>query len=163
MRRHRPCRDGAAYAPTVARKVIFLDIDGVMNSVATRPQDPRGLIDFLDPRNIDVLNTIVRATGAVVVVSSTWRLTMPFAALRATFAAAGCTAEIVDITPDIDARQRVLEVAAWLARQPEPPARFVVLDDDFYMPAFPDRLVRTRKLHGLCADELPLVLALLAD
>ncbi len=147
----------------MARKVIFLDIDGVMNSVSTRPQDPRGLIDFLDPAHITVLNAIVRSTGAVVVVSSTWRLTMPFAALQAVFAAAGCVAEIVDITPDIDARQRVLEVAAWLARQTEAPARFVVLDDDFDMPAFPDRLVRTRKLNGLCADDLPAVLERLAD
>jgi hypothetical protein len=38
-----------------------------------------------------------------------------------------------------------------------------VLDDEFEMPAFPDRLVRTRKLHGLCADDLPAVLELLAD
>lgn len=145
------------------RKVIFLDIDGVMNSVATRPQDPRGLLDFLDPVNVAVLNTIVQATGAVVVVSSSWRRTMPFPALQATFAAAGCVAEIVDITPTIDPHQRGLEVAAWLARQPEPPHRFVVLDDEFDMPAFPDRLVRTRKLHGLCARDLPAVLALLAD
>lgn len=147
----------------MGRKVIFLDIDGVMNSVSTRPQDPQGLGDFLDPVNVGVLNAIVRATGAVVVVSSTWRLTMPFAALQRTFAAAGCVAEIVDVTPDVDARERVLEVAAWLASQAEPPDRFVVLDDDFYMPAFPDKLVRTRKLHGLCADDVPAVLAVLAD
>jgi hypothetical protein len=147
----------------VARKVIFLDIDGVMNSVSTRPQDPRGLLDFLDPANVAVLNAIVRATAAVVVVSSSWRLTVPFAALQADFAAAGCAAEIVDVTPNIDARERGREVAAWLARQDEAPARFVVLDDEFDMPAFPDRLVRTRKLHGLCAHDLPVVLELLAD
>ena len=81
----------------------------------------------------------------------------------ASFAAAGCTAQIVDITPDIDARQRHLEVAAWLAQQAEPPHRFVVIDDDFDMPDFPDRLVRTRKHFGLGARELPAVLQLLAD
>ena len=37
-----------------------------------------------------------------------------------------------------------------------------VIDDEFEMPAFPDRLVRTRKLHGLCAGDLPAVLGLLA-
>ena len=68
----------------MARKVIFLDIDGVMNSFSTRPQDPRGLVDFLDPANVAVLNAVVEASGAVVVVTSTWRLTMPFAELRAT-------------------------------------------------------------------------------
>jgi hypothetical protein len=147
----------------VPRKVIFLDIDGVMNSVSTRPQDPRGLVDFLDPANVAVLNTIVQATGAVVVVSSSWRLSTSFVDLVASFAAAGCVAEIVDITPDLDAYRRDREVAAWLAAQPAPPARFVVLDDDYEMPAFPDKLVRTRKLYGLCVGDLPAVLALLAD
>lgn len=145
------------------RKVIFLDIDGVMNSFSTRPQDPQGLLDFLDPANIGVLNAVVAASGAVVVVTSTWRLTMPFAELQATFASAGCVAEIVDVTPDIDAPRREVEVEAWLAAQAEAPARFVVIDDDFEMPAFPEKLVRTRKLHGLCAGDMPAVLALLAD
>mgnify|MGYP001375937908 CR=1 FL=1 len=147
----------------MARKVIFLDIDGVMNSFSTRPQDPRGLVDFLDPANVAVLNAVVEGSGAVVVVTSTWRLTMPFAELRATFAAAGCVAEIVDVTPDIDGPRRGVEVEAWLAAQVEAPARFVVIDDDFEMPAFPEKLVRTRKLHGLCARDVPAVLALLAD
>lgn len=145
------------------RKVIFLDIDGVMNSVGLRVQDPRGLVDFLEPGPVATLNTIIAITGAAVVVSSTWRLTTPFPELVASFAAAGCTAQIVDITPEIDARQRGLEVAAWLAQQSRPPERFVVLDDDFDMPAFPDRLVRTRKFFGLGDRELPAVLALLAD
>jgi hypothetical protein len=147
----------------VPRKIIFLDIDGVMNSINTRPQDPRGLADFLDPRNVSVLNAIVEATGAVVVVSSTWRLSTSFAALQASFAEAGCVAEIVDVTPDIDQRQRVLEVAAWLERQATPPSRFVVLDDDYDMPAFPDKLVRTSKQYGLSPRDLPAVLAILAD
>ena len=148
---------------TVPRKVIFLDIDGVMNSINTRRQDARGLADYLDPRNVSVLNAIVEATGAVVVVSSTWRLSTSFAALKASFAEAGCVAEIVDVTPDIDGRQRVLEVAAWLGRQSTPPARFVVLDDDYDMPAFPDKLVRTSKQYGLSPRDLPAVLAILAD
>lgn len=145
------------------RKIIFLDIDGVMNSVDVRVRDPRGLVDFLEPACVATLNTIIAATGAVVVISSMWRLSTPFPELVASFAAVGCTAQIVDITPDIDPRERHREVAAWLAEQAEPPHRFVVIDDDFDMPDFPDRLVRTRKHFGLGARELPAVLALLAD
>lgn len=146
----------------MARKVIFLDIDGVMNNVGTRPQSPRGLVDYLDPENVGVLNQVVRATGAVVVVSSSWRLSNSLAELQASFAAAGCVAQIIDVTPRSAGGERALEVAAWLARQSEPPVCFVVIDDEFEMPAFPDRLVRTRKLHGLCAGDLPAVLGLLA-
>lgn len=145
------------------RKVIFLDIDGVMNSIGPRKQDPRGLVDFLEPDNVAVLNAIVAATGAVVVISSMWRLHTPFPELVASFAAAGCHADIIDITPDLDPRERGREVAAWLARQSEPPHRFVVIDDEYDMPDFPEKLVRTRKLFGLGARELPDVLALLAD
>ena len=148
---------------SVPLKIIFLDIDGVMNSINTRPPRPRGLVDLLDPGNVSVLNAIVEATGAAVVVSSTWRLSSAFAALRASFAAAGCVAEIIDVTPDIDGRQRVLEVAAWLERQATPPSRFVVLDDDHDMPAFPDKLVRTNRQYGLSPRDLPAVLAILAD
>jgi hypothetical protein len=144
-------------------RVIFLDIDGVMNSVATRPEHRHGLVSWLDPANVAVLNQIVEATGAVIVVSSTWRLAMPFAELRANFRAAGCVAEIVDVTPDIAARERVREIVAWLARQSEPPRRYAIIDDDFYMDELPGKLVRTSKLHGLSARELPAVLALLAD
>jgi hypothetical protein len=144
-------------------KVIFLDIDGVMNSVATPFGAGRGLASFLDPNNVAVLNHIVRATGAVIVVTSTWRLTMSIEQLRAHFAEAGCVAEIVDTTPDVDAYRRDREIRAWLAAQREPPRRFVILDDDREMCDLAGRLIRTDQMTGLSAREQPQVLALLAD
>lgn len=142
-------------------KVIFLDIDGVMNSVTTPFGDRRRLSTFLDPSNVAVLNQIVRATGAVVVVTSTWRLTMSIEQLRGHFEEAGCVAEIVDVTPDLDAYRRDREVRAWLAAQREPPRRWVILDDDPELDASPDTLVRIDQLVGLSARELPRVLELL--
>lgn len=142
-------------------KVIFLDIDGVMNSVTTPFGDRRRLSTFLDPSNVAVLNQIVRATGAVVVVTSTWRLTMSIEQLRGHFEDAGCVAEIVDVTPDLDAYRRDREVRAWLAAQREPPRRWVILDDDPELDASPDTLVRIDQLVGLSARELPRVLELL--
>jgi hypothetical protein len=145
------------------RKVVFLDIDGVMNHVRTRAGPGGGLRAMLEPASVALLNRVVEATGAVVVVSSSWRLVLSLDALRAAFAAAGCVAEIVDVTPALDASRRELEIAAWLAAQAEPPARFVILDDEYAMDALPGRLVRTSKLRGLCADDLPAVLERLAD
>lgn len=143
-------------------RVLFLDIDGVMNTLST-PVDPAlGLTSLLLPRCVAALDRIVRASGAVVVVTSTWRLTMPLTELRAHFAAAGSSAEIVDITPDLDAPRREREIAAWLAAQPEPPRAFCILDDDRDMDAFATRLVRTDSHRGLGDDEVPRVLALLA-
>lgn len=144
-------------------KVIFLDIDGVMNGIDARPDPARGLVSFLDPGPVERLNRIVAATGAVVVVSSTWRLGTPWDQLVAAFRAAGCTARLIDRTPDLDARDRQREVMAWLAAQPAPPARFVVIDDFFRMDALPGALVRTDKYTGLSERDVPTVLARLAD
>lgn len=157
---------GSAHREAVARaskKVIFLDIDGVMNSHDTCTDHELGLVSWLDARNIAILNEIAQATGAVVVVSSTWRLTMPFAELCATFAAAGCVAEVLDVTPDIDARQRDLEIQAWLVAKAEPPSRYVILDDDRDMPALPEKLVKTCPSRGLSRGDISAVLALLGD
>ncbi|WAS98257.1 HAD domain-containing protein [Nannocystis punicea] len=144
-------------------RVLFLDIDGVMNTLSS-PVDPAiGLTSLLLPGCVAALNRVVQATGAVVVVTSTWRLTMPLAELRAHFRAAGCVAEIVDVTPDLDAPRRDREIAAWLAAQAEPPRAYCILDDDRDMDGLPGRLVRTDSRRGLGDDELPRVLALLAE
>lgn len=144
-------------------KVIFLDIDGVMNGLESRPLARRGLVSWLEPTQVDLLNGIVEATGAVVVVSSSWRLAMPWDAMKAAFQLAGCTAELIDRTPDLDARDRQREIMAWLTAQPEPPERYVVIDDSFLMPAMPGALVRTSKLCGLTEYDVPAILRRLAD
>jgi hypothetical protein len=145
------------------RKVIFLDIDGVMNNLGTKPARRRGLESWLDPVHVALLNDVVRATGAVVVLSSSWRLTMPLDALQAAFAEAGCVAELVDVTPDLDPPRRGREIAAWLAAQRDPPARYAILDDTFDMPELPGKLVKTSRIEGLSRREIPPLLALLAD
>lgn len=144
-------------------KVIFLDIDGVMNGAASRPDHRRGFAAWLEPTNVAALNQIVAATGAVVVVSSSWRLAIPWDEMRAAFRDVGCLAELHDRTPDLDARDRQREVIAWLTAQAVPPSRFVVIDDDFLMPDLPGALVRTSKLCGLTEHDVPAVLRRLAD
>jgi hypothetical protein len=57
--------------------VLFLDIDGVLNSTAywwREGQDvPMGQAGAIDPAAVARLNRIIEATGAVVVLSSSWR------------------------------------------------------------------------------------------
>jgi HAD domain in Swiss Army Knife RNA repair proteins len=59
-------------------KIIFLDIDGVMNSqrfytnsIKGNRRDEYG--DLFDPLSASLLNKLIKETGAKIVISSTWR------------------------------------------------------------------------------------------
>src|SRR5947209_8198478 len=88
--------------------VLFLDIDGVLNSRATAGSyciDP-----VLSARFIE----LVRATNAIVVLSSTHRLDQE---LRCAILAAGIVFD--DSTPDLPTQTRADEITAWLREHPE--------------------------------------------
>ena len=52
-------------------RVLFLDIDGVLNHVATRRREELpGLAGWLDPSHLEPLNRVAIATNARIVVSS---------------------------------------------------------------------------------------------
>ena len=123
-------------------KFIFLDIDGVMNSnlfYSERTQDKRydewikeypkhiawGACN-IDPRAVERLNRITDATGAKIVVSSTWRSDSN---LQAVFNLVGIKEPIHGITPFMRSRHRGSEIQEWLDKQTEP-YRYIILDDD---------------------------------
>lgn len=54
------------------QKVIFLDVDGVLNHRETRDRSPSGYRG-VDSVNIQNLQTLVKATDAAIVLSSDWR------------------------------------------------------------------------------------------
>jgi hypothetical protein len=100
-------------------KILFLDLDGVVNSMHWAWQRPiRGLLppevasqaleeERLDPVCVDRLQRLVRETGAQIVVTSTWRHKMSVSEMIAMFALYGFTdAPIIGVTPDL----RVLPV-----------------------------------------------------
>src|SRR5438552_12309127 len=80
--------------PPMPRRVIFLDIDGVLAPI--RRWDRYG---DLDPACIQVLNEIVARGGADVVVSSTWRHGKTIAELQEILEAQGFTGCVLDKTP----------------------------------------------------------------
>ena len=107
-------------------KVIFLDVDGVLNCASdfTRIKHENGLC--LSQVKIDRLYTIQKATGASIVLSSTWRLhqdAMEYLKLR--------KVEFLDTTPFL-MRQRGHEIESWLKKHPEA-TDYIILDDDVDM------------------------------
>jgi len=124
----------------MANRVVFLDIDGVLNSTAffLARREMRGLAGLaltregdlhdLDGDAIERLNRIVEATGAKIVVCSTWRLIHDIAWLRSHLAGQGLRAEIIDVTPDIPHGTRGNEILKWLDAHPGV-SSWVVIDD----------------------------------
>ena len=55
-------------------KVIFLDFDGVLNSADFRDSVDDYYHNFIDETRMPVLSRIVRETGAVIVLSTTWKV-----------------------------------------------------------------------------------------
>lgn len=120
------------------RKIIFLDIDGVLNSVDYFEQTKgcKGYTE-INPEKVKLLKEIVERTGAELVLSSTWRCLAKnnsepehpmYTYLTDTLKEYGM--KIIDHTPCIG-QNRPKEIKAWLDNQQDKDVRFVSLDDDF--------------------------------
>ncbi len=103
-------------------KVIFLDIDGVLNSENTR--NPRKLPYVVEPRLLKRLYGLLRQTRAKVVLSSTWRYDP-----AGLFSARHWRIPFIDVTPDLPKQPRSKEILTWLKAHPKV-TRFVVIDDE---------------------------------
>lgn len=140
-------------------RYLFLDFDGVLNSNGWVTRRRAAGLPFtgtsraIDADAVACLERIVQATGARVVISSTWRELFPFAELVAILRGHGFTGEVVGKTPRLDTlvagTVRGHEIAAWLDCQPEWPAGFVILDDGDDMAHLLPWLVQTDPTIGL--------------
>jgi hypothetical protein len=139
----------------VTRRVIFLDIDGVLAPI--RRWDRYG---DLDPACIRVLNEIVTRGGADVVVSSTWRYGKTVAELQEILDAGGFTGRVLDKTPTgAPGADRGEEIATWLGEHAV--SGFVIIDDHVDMGELGVHLVQTHPAHGLLPADAPRAIALL--
>jgi predicted TIM-barrel fold metal-dependent hydrolase len=138
----------------VTRRVIFLDIDGVLAPI--RQWDRYG---DLEPACIEVLNEIV-AVGADVVVSSTWRYGKTVAELQAMLDAGGFIGRVIDKTPiGTSGADRGDEISAWLAKHAV--GGYVIIDDHVNVGALRSHLVLTQPAHGLQPADAPRAIAML--
>jgi trehalose-6-phosphatase len=139
----------------VTRRVIFLDIDGVLAPI--RRWDRYG---DLDPACIRVLNEIVARAGADVVVSSTWRHGKTVAELQEMLDAEGFAGCVLDKTPTgMNGASREDEIATWLAEHAV--GDYVIIDDHADMGELRTHLVLTHPAHGLQPADAPRAIATL--
>lgn len=137
-------------------KVIFLDIDGVLNSDGFTIQErKKGVFerdeDEVDPTRVALLNQIVQRTDADVVISSSWRIILKLSGIRGVLKARGFIGNVRGATPNIGTPNRIRgdEIRQWLETAPSLVSRFVILDDDSDMGALLPNLVQTSASTGL--------------
>ena len=143
-------------------KIIFLDVDGVLNNNDTDTRNPLGYIG-VDDTLCQRLRDIVAATGAKIVLSSAWR-TAP-RALPYLWEHCGPTVECIGETPYYPAGIRGDEIQEWLDQNADrlKVNRFIILDDREDMGRVLDRLVHTDYEVGLTEEDVKFAIKMLND
>jgi hypothetical protein len=100
-------------------KVIFLDIDGVLNSndwyVYRRDNVPMDSVSAqypfyeFDPRAIERLNRIIESTEAKIVVSSSWRHGETVESMQILFDRIQLKGEIIGLTPSLHCKKPYID------------------------------------------------------
>lgn len=156
-------------------KVIFLDIDGVLNTERSTNmkvtmyefESARYAFDQFDPEALANLNKIIEATDARVVISSNWRLACqdPYMenALRDHFKANGFEGYIIGMTgienfssAKGDMTWRGTEIKTWIDDHPKIKVESYVIIDDRNPPTFekhPGKLVQTDPVMGIKEED----------
>lgn len=138
-------------------KLIFLDIDGVLNSQdhakLMHSKGLRGSQTYaqLDPVCVKALNRICEKAGAVCVLSSTWRISWSLPGMLEHLQKFGFTGQLVDRTSNTN-KERGFEIAMCLGhfhRHGPVVESFVILDDDSDMEHLCPFLVLTDRKTGL--------------
>lgn len=132
----------------MGKRILFLDIDGVLNSVKTclaHGDYPHELTERegFDWVAIKLLQRLCDSEGVQIVLSSTWRKWNKPSEFAATF-----DLPVIDSTPILHT-ERGHEIQAWLDAN-EDVEQYVILDDDADMlDSQQERFVRTDPNEGL--------------
>ena len=146
-------------------KIVFLDVDGVLNSRQGWERDKPETWCYVTPECIDQLKHITeQVPDLYFVFSSTWRRSLPALKFQDLLAQLGVKVKFVGSTPvppphfrDLDGLHsdspRGAEIQAWLDKHGKKVDRFVILDDDADMIHLMPHLVQTDFNFGLTAEK----------
>lgn len=147
--------------PPTPSKVLFLDVDGVLNRCGKSNQG-------LETDKVELLAQIVRKANPAIVVSSTWRIhERQMNRLKTVLKSIG--ANFIGVTPWHNdktegglymAKARGNEIQEWMDENGTP-ERFVILDDDSDMLHLKPRLIKTESFVGLTEEIAKLAIAAL--
>lgn len=155
------------------KKIIFLDIDGVLNTQLwytqmnrNTPQDKYGYA--FDPNAIANLKRIVEETGADIVISSSWKC-MGLTQMEDMWNDRNLPGKIIGITPnsvsdelllhaDIDSMElfhiRGEEIKEWLSKHGKRVSNYAIIDDmDNMLPEQQSHFVQINPEVGITKED----------
>ncbi len=156
------------------KKVIFLDIDGVLNTGLwytqmdrNTPKDKYGYA--FDPNAVDNLKRIIDETGADIVISSSWK-SFGFSELEDMWQDRGLPGRLIGITPnsvsdemllnaDLDHMEifsiRGMEIKEWISKNGKYVSHYVIIDDmDNFLPEQKSHFVKTNPDVGITTEDM---------
>lgn len=147
--------------------ILFLDIDGVLNSDNYRrvlhtigvPLDQ--IQNEFDPKCVEAINRILSTTKAQVVVSSTWRNQSKDLSHELRSRGVNIDGHFLGQTPHLPNAERGQEIRLWLVRNHAQASSFAVLDDDRDMLGVAHRLVQTSRFNGLTEADADVAIRML--
>lgn len=144
-------------------KIIFLDIDGVLNSTESITKNGLKGIERPDKvfikDSVDLINSLIEETGAKVIISSTWRYRMDD--LRKIFKKNNLSTEdIIGKTPILH-EERGDEIVDWLEKTDKKIDSFVIIDDDRDMTTVKHKLVHVDRRIGFTQDNKDMAVKIL--
>jgi hypothetical protein len=159
------------------RKIIFLDIDGVLSPRwwnSDKQSDNYGCL--FDAKAVANLAKIVEETEADIVISSSWK-NIGLVELQNMWRDRGLPGKIVDITPDYMSDELLLkedsadmdylyergsEIQGWLLLHGDDVSRYVIIDDmDDILPEQQSHFLQTDPEFGITNDDVKKVVHLL--
>lgn len=170
-------------------KVLFLDIDGVLNNHAWLMTEPARMIEIppddrgrpvyyagrFNPDLVSELNRVIDETGANIVISSSWRI-MGGEMLTNVFELVGIKGKIIGLCTGDDmidpktnlflgAAQRGTLIRNWLDLNGERwgVTQWAVVDDSGDMDKVRDRFVQTDFTEGLTRENADDLISLLSE
>lgn len=142
-----------------AKKILFLDVDGVLNSWQYAATLGQTSLLRMDPRAVALLYDIVCKTGCKIVVSSTWRIGGIGARSDFRKYINECdpsgpnrtlTKSVIGATPILNT-PRGEEIKTWIDEH-NFEGNFVIVDDDSDMGDLMPHLVKTTMDYGLTSE-----------
>ncbi len=163
-------------------KVIFLDIDGVLNTERWyRQMDKDTKKDRygypFDPESVLNLSKIISATGADIVISSSWKF-WGLSAMKEMWEERSLPGEIIDITPNRMSDEMLLkvdfedwstmagkghEIKEWLQNNGEKVSAYVIIDDENdLLPEQQEHFVEISPETGITKEDTAAIIQLLS-